>query len=120
MHRILARFSPSVGRFIKGNRLGKGRPWGIPRARLTLIYKSALKHAVSPQDLLEITQRAVADAKNGDHYARMYIAKIMGLDSLRITIDAAHTPVYRLDALDGHELEVLGTLGDKMLAGPVE
>ena len=96
-----------------------GRPCGIPRARLTLTYKSALEHACSPQDLLEITKRAVADAKKGDHYARMYIAKIMGLDSLRITVDptsaGAPMPVYNLNALDDEELAVLDQLSNKMM-----
>ena len=110
----------SKGRFVKGNRLGKGRPWGIPRLTLHLTYRDALTRACSPQDLLEITRRAVVDAKKGDHYARMYIAKIMGLDSLRITVGPPDSPVpvYNLDALSDTELEVLGRLGSKMISGP--
>jgi hypothetical protein len=116
---------PKTGRFIKGNKLGPGRPWGIPRAVLTLSYRTALEHACSPQDLLEITQRAVADAKRGDHHARMYLAKIMGFDTLRITIDPGApggppVPTYRLDALSDDELAVLGRLSAKMIAGPAE
>lgn len=114
---------PKTGRFIKGNKLGPGRPWGIPRAVLTLTYRSALEHACSPQDVLEITRRAVTDAKRGDHHARMYIAKIMGLDTLRLTIDPGAPgpyPAYRLDALDDEELALLGRLSDRMLSGPEE
>ena len=110
---------PRTGRFVKGNKLGPGRPWGIPRAVLSLTYRSALEHACSPQDLLEITKRAVVDAKKGDHFARMFIAKIMGFETLRITVDPApHPPVYHLDRLDDEELEALGRLGSKMIEGP--
>lgn len=73
---------------------------------------------------MEITRRAVADAKKGDHYARMFIAKITGLDTLRITVDPGAPgppiPTYRLDVLTDAELEVLGRLSAKMLGGPDE
>jgi hypothetical protein len=96
-----------------------------PRVTLRLTYRDAIQRACSPQDVLEITKRAVADAKKGDAHARLFIARIMGLDSLRITVDpAAHPapnpPVYHLDALDDDELAVLGRLSAKMLEGPGE
>jgi hypothetical protein len=110
---------PRNGRFVKGNKLGRGRPWGIPRTVLSMTYRDALQRACSPQDLLEITKGAVADAKQGDAHARLFIARIMGLDTLRITVDPAlNPPVYHLDALDDSELEVLGQLTTKMLEGP--
>jgi hypothetical protein len=113
-----------TGRFIKNNRLGKGRPWGLPRAVLHLTYRDAIQRACSAQDLMEITRKAVADAKKGDAHARLFIARIMGLDSLRLTIDPAGAPapvpVYHLGALDDGELAMLGELSAKMLTGPAE
>lgn len=86
-------------------------------------YKDALQRACTPQDLWEITKRAVADAKRGDHYARMFIAKALGFDRLGITL-ALHpdspAPTYRLDSLDDEELGLLDRLADKMLEGPAE
>lgn len=86
-------------------------------------YRQALERASTPQDLLEITRRAVADAKKGEHFARIFIAKAFGFDRLAITL-APHpdspAPVYHLDALTDGELETLGRLSAKMLSGPLE
>jgi len=94
---------------------------GVPRAVLRLTYRDAIQRACSPEDLMQITRRAVADAKQGDAQARLFFARIMGLDTLRLTVDSALSPpTYRLDALSDGELEVLGRLSDKMLSPPLE
>jgi hypothetical protein len=84
-------------------------------------YRQALEHACSPKDLFEITRRAVADAKKGNHYARMYIARILGLDALKVTLTpppGSPIPAYRLDSLTDSELDVLDVLSAKMLMAP--
>lgn len=46
------------GQFVKGNRGGPGR--GVGYRLVPSTYKDALQRACTPQDLLEITKRAVA------------------------------------------------------------
>lgn len=115
----------SKGRFVKGNSLSprRGRPPGSVGLGL-YNYRTALERACSPQDLFEITRKAVADAKKGDHYARMYLARVLGLDALKVTLTpqpGSPIPAYRLDLLTPAEmmlLDQLSVLSAKMLMAP--
>ena len=59
------------GRFTIGNPGGPGRP----RRAIEREYLAALGDAVSLHDWLEIVERAVVDAKAGDHQARCWLSK---------------------------------------------
>jgi hypothetical protein len=57
------------GRFIKGNRCGKGRP----RREVERAYLSILRDNVSASDAKAIVEQAVKDARKGDNVARKWI-----------------------------------------------
>ena len=76
-----------------------------------------------PRGPVQITKRAVQDAKNGDHFARMYLSKVLGFDRIAVSLEAAPgtpMPTYDLDRLTHEELEMLDQLTAKMIEGPEE
>src|SRR5262249_34111912 len=53
------------GRFVPGNKLGKGNPLNKKAQQL----RNTLLETVTPEDLIEVTQKLVALAKAGDIHA---------------------------------------------------
>lgn len=65
------------GRFAAGNAGGPGRP----RRETEAAYLAATINAVPAADWTAIVEQAVADAKAGDHHARAWLSKILGMDA---------------------------------------
>lgn len=65
------------GRFAEGNGGGPGRP----RREKEAAYLAATVAAVPVADWTDIVVQAVADAKSGDHHARGWLSKVLGLDA---------------------------------------
>lgn len=63
----------SKGKFTHGNGGGPGRPKRVTEAT----YLRALAEAVTQDDWRAIVARAVADAKDGDHQARTWLANYL-------------------------------------------
>lgn len=59
------------GRFANGNLGGPGRP----RRAIERQYLAAISEACPPDAWREVVDRAVADAKQGDHQARAWLGK---------------------------------------------
>lgn len=63
------------GRFIKGNRAGKGRPIG---SRVDALRR-ALIEAVTADDIREIISAVITQAKNGDlNAAKLVLNQVLG------------------------------------------
>ena len=74
------------GRFAPGNPGGPGRP----RRAIEREYLAVLGEAVTLDDWRDVVARAVADAKNGDHQARVWLAKyVIGEKSTLLDVAAA-------------------------------
>lgn len=72
------------GRFVKGNKGGPGRPKKEREAR----YMEITLSACSFSDWRKIVKRAVADALDGDHQARSFLASyLLGPPPQRHEID---------------------------------
>ena len=65
------------GRYAKGNCGGPGRP----KAQTEEQYLTTLSETVTIDDWLAITEKAVDQAKQGDHRARQWLANKGGLQS---------------------------------------
>ena len=66
---------PTTGRFMQGNRLGRGNPVARQASRL----RKALYAAVSPADLREVVQALVMQAKGGDvAAAKVLVQTLLG------------------------------------------
>ena len=110
------------GKFAKGNKLGRGRPYRSPS--LIRTYGEAIERSCPPETLAKVVEKAVKHAL-GDgprcDGARMFLLKVLGADQIRVYLNSRPVaPAYRLDALDDEELALLSRLSDKMLSGPEE
>ena len=74
----------NLGRFAPGNAGGPGRP----RRSIEREYLAVLGEAVSLDDWHDVVVRAVADAKKGDHQARVWLAKY-GIEEKSTLLDVA-------------------------------
>jgi hypothetical protein len=83
---------PSTGRFVRGNHLGRGNPLARQAGRL----RTALYRTCTPDDLAEVLQALIAEAKGGDVMAaRVLLERLLGPP---VALDVA-TRIERLEVL---------------------
>ena len=85
---------PGKKGFQKGNTLGVSNRGGRPKRAVETRYLKALSDAVSPEDWLEIIERAVVQAKDGEWRARAWLSNYL-----------IGTPVQKISA----EIEVIAS-----------
>jgi len=75
----------STGGFAPGNTAGVGNRGGRPSRKKEEQYLKAMKQVVTVEDWIEITTRAMNDAKKGDHRARKWLTDhLIGTPTQRI------------------------------------
>ncbi|MCC6423752.1 MAG: hypothetical protein IT447_09770 [Phycisphaerales bacterium] len=97
----------NAGRFLRGNRLGRGNPFAKRITRL----RSALLKAVTTEDIAEVVQMLMDKAKAGDVAAAREL--------LDRTIGKARQPVDVTsgDGVDDRPVEFTLNIGHKILPG---
>lgn len=74
------------GQFVKGHPGGPGRP----RREVEHAYHTALVGKVTIEDWQKVVDRAVQDAKDGDHNARVFLAQyLMGKPQEHLDVTSA-------------------------------
>lgn len=112
---------PANGRFLPGNRCGKGRPVKSPNMCRT--YVEAISHSCPPAKVAAIVEAAVEDALSkgpGRHAARALIFRVIGADQIRLVLaqEPAASMSYCLGALSDEEQLEFDRLTAKMLIPP--